>query len=1026
MTNDPMAGFIQPNNTPSFDFNPPQAQQMQQRMQNGNPVNGSPASLNAMYQTSSTIPSKRPRAREDSVGGSPQLYPNSLPVSRSQTPHGSYPGFAGPVNGTPFQGHPTYQNLQSNAPATSQSPSAQAQPFQPPATQQPSPFSPAPQNFTGHGSPPQSEGSSRVNTPQNGVPNYPQNIQYGMGPSQAYPPHAVPAVNGGPQPSYGQYPPHEQQMLRQANQIAAMRGNTNASGLPVNQSVQLPNQLSNVQMGQIRAHQLQQGNARNALVNQQVANALLNFCRQRNIPFEQQPVIAGKPQNTVHLFVGVSKMGGSKKIAAAQQWSHVAHLLQYPQPIQVQAGHELQAFWQRHLAEFEAHWAQFQQHQYRQTQQQQQQQQQQQHQQQQHQQQQQQLQLQQRQQLAAESMRNLNTPPRADPTARASHFSQPGLMPDQTGGLMQPPAKQIPNAAQINGRPASNNGQAEPGRPAAQAASPALHTKGTTEMLGQISPDKSQRKHRTAPGTVTKNGEGATQTPRPLRPEDWGRRASLPELFAPGAFRQILSVSQKRSGENDEGSPSKKGDGDIVLSRHGGQPIEDADFQRSVESLLKYKLRGPLLLELGPIDIRALTLSLRSGLKGEVRHALDTLISLSEPQQTQMQAPLSLDQCDDLVQALTECGMEQAELLAAHASEVSDVIEIYPYEDTVRACKFEVNSFQEPKSFGSVECDLENAVERLLSITRIFKDFAAFDTSFRALADPVVSKMLATVIRQIGIRNMMLQSHQNILEFCKHVVLFFSHMSQYLDFQSKDDAASVLHFLISFAPLPDPYEHPGEFKAFSSYTASLNQYLPHAVDALAKLLTRDKNRKFYRSILTTEPSSSPAYELLTRAFGLAISVIPADESITNINILTHRISFMTQGLLVAEILIGMIPGNEHALAASWLSSEDQFAQRLLRMLRLFAQYLEQAPHPQGHPQYQHRDVVDAYGHAMITNRGLAFLKKLIMKAKENTSPAYVLPDGIFPGVKTILAALGNERINPEISRQLCSLADLSA
>src|SRR4051812_5929808 len=137
-------------NNASFDPSQFQNQQLQQRMQNGAMRNGSPSFNSPVYQTNSVIPSKRPRPREDSLGGSPRQAPGMLPNSRSQTPQQApYSGF--PQNNAPPQ-HTTqpsaYSHLQNGSANASPSPimSNQLRPGGVPqrvSTASPHPFSPA-------------------------------------------------------------------------------------------------------------------------------------------------------------------------------------------------------------------------------------------------------------------------------------------------------------------------------------------------------------------------------------------------------------------------------------------------------------------------------------------------------------------------------------------------------------------------------------------------------------------------------------------------------------------------------------------------------------------------------------------------------------------------------------------------------------------------------------------------------------------------------------------------------------------
>ena len=979
----------------SYDFNSPQAQQLQQRLMNGNAINGSPASLNAMYQTQSTVPAKRSRPREDSIGGSPQPYQGSLPVSRSQTPHSSYSGFQGPVNGASFQGNPSYQTMQ-NHPSTSQSPSLQHQPYNAPAPQQPSPFSPAAQNFGNQTSPPHSEGGSRVNTPQNGN-NYPQSTPYGMAANHSFASQGAPNMNGVPQPHYGQNSQQDQMLMdmkmRQMNQMAAIRNAHNPQTAPFMPAVQPPNQLSNVQLAQMRAQQAQQGHTRQHQVHQHIMNSMLNFARQRNAPFDAQPAIAGKPQSSVQLFYGVLKMGGSKKITMAQQWPHVAQLLGYPQQLLMSAANEIQNFWQTHLADFELHWAQ-QQHL--------------------------QQQQQQRQNAAVDSLRARTHISPGDPNARPNSFSPSRLPPEHGARLMQPPSKQM-LSAQTNGRNTHINGYVD--SPNADPQIP-YNIAQNRPLSGLIEPEdhgpSSHKPARASKSSTLKHDRPKNNYRPQSEKRDKPRWIDLTPMYAPAVFKLDLlpPVNPK---DEDRQSEAVEEEQKNSPERHGGQPVTDTEFLDSVESLLKYKLRAPQAEELGPVDIRALTLSLRSGIQGEIRHALDTFVAMS------YRTPPHLDHCDDMLEALIECATEQIDLLAGHASEVSDAMLISSYEETVRNCKEELDEIQNVDEFGTLEYELKSAVDKLICITTILRNFSFSEHCHRALLDPMVLKLLVTVIRHLGTRNMMLRSQRNALDFSKDAIIFLSQVARSLDFHTKEEATCILHFLISFAPIPDPFSGEDDRISFSSYQPSLNRYLPHAVDTLAKLLTREMNRNYYRAIFAAETSSAsspPPYELMTRAFGLAVSAIPEDDLTLTTNAISARIPYLAQGLLAAEILIGMIPSVDHVLASSWLCSSDRIASRLLRTLSKLAHGTsDHFSGPQAHLQPPPPEILDPHGHVMVTHRGLALLEKLIEKGKDGAEDGQALPDGISPSVQTVVSTLINERIDPEISRRFCQLQD---
>ncbi|KAL9097075.1 MAG: hypothetical protein Q9163_006394 [Psora crenata] len=1030
---DPSMAFMHTPTSSSFDFNHVQPQQLQQRMQNGNMGNGSPVPHNPMYQTQTTIPSKRPPPREESIAGSPRPYPGAPQVSRSQTPHGSYPGYAGPANGAPFPGNSHYRNMQQPSSTASPSPAVQNQNYNPQNPQQrlqtmsPSPFSPGGQNVGNHASPPQSENGSRVNTPQNNGQPYTHSAPYTMGTGQPFMSAPGAGMSGVPTHDFGPNLQHDPMMMdvRMRQQMGALRG-PQPRGLPFNPSNQPPNQLPNVQIAQMRAQQAQQAQQRPPHMQHMLQN-MMHFTRQRGIHFNPHPLIVGRPVNSVQLFFGVLKIGGSRKISLAQQWPHVASLLGYHPAQSMAAGQELQSYWHSNLAEFEIYYMQHQQNQQHQHQHQQQQQQQQQHQ-------------QQRQRAMADPVRAATSFQPGDTATRQPSFPAAKQMHDpHQARLMQPPlnhnapyqnpAKQI-SPAPTSGRHSLGNGYFDSQKAQSQESPSKMYGQPTSmgpnplrnEIALAVESDLAVKGRR-----EKARGEDFND------PTFWiSRKKELGSMYAPLINYSELRPCKPDGGENeDRGSEAERHENAIcdvtesnIPMKHGGFSVTERGFNDGIQSLLKFKLRAPLLEELGYIDVRALSLSLRSGINGEVRHALDTLASLSITQTTP-----SLDQCDDLVEALVDCADDQVEVLAEHAPEVSDAMLITSYEDTVRGSKAEMSEIQDLPEYGTLEHDLDRAVDRLICITTILRNFAFSEGSLKALTDSVVLKMMTTVIRYLGTRNMLLRTHRNALDFAKDVVVFLSQTAHRLDFHNKDEALCTLHFLVSFAPLPEPYNGDGSQVTFSSYSPSLHRYLPHAVDSLAKLLTREPNRTFCRTIFASDAASSPPYELLTRTFGLAISPVPEVGVTDPTNTIVYRIPFMVQGLLAAEILISMIPSSEHDLASAWISSQDGFASRLMKMIA----FLSRKPPTQPDPHQQRhsgphlappKEMMDHYGYIMVTNRGLAVMRKLIEKAKNADGEVRGIPNGILPSERIVVDALGMPTMDSDVIRQLCAISGL--
>ena len=983
---EPSLAFMQTPTTSSFEFNHLQNQQLQQRAQNGNARNGSPA-YNPMYSTQPLIPSKRSRPREDSIAESPRQIPGALPASRSQTPQGVYPGYQGAINGNQqFSGTPSYQQFQQAGSNPSQSPIIPNQSFNPQNPQQrvqtmsPSPFSPATQTFGGaHASPPQSEHGSRVNTPQNGGQHYAQVMQYGAGPSQSFTPPVGTTVNGTALSQYNQQPQnYQQQQMRMQQEALRLRQvqHLRQQGGALSSLAQASNHMSS---GQIAALRAQQGQLRQDNPVQLLQN-IAQFMQQQQLQFIDRPLIAGRHINSVQLFFNVLRMGGSKRVSNSGTWPKAAQLLGIAADQFPSAGRELQNYWHANLLPYET---------YMQTQQQQQQQ-------------------QQQRQAMADHTRLPNHNQGGDGSVRQEVFSPTKQMHNQQGQqLMQPPPHmhapyQTPQrhmvTPQHEARPALQNGYMTPQQGQAQGRPPNVYN---VPHLGMQAPPRTgPPKEAHKPSAVKKEAD-VNRIPRMSDTKNWRLEPTMADLVEHKIF-EATSLDN----------------GDTAPTYGGVELAPGSHFLGTVDDLLKYKLSVPKVEELGVIDIRALTLSLRSGIHGEVRLALDTLASL-----TIEQSPLHLDNCEDLLEALIDCAEDQVDLLADHAAEVSDAMLISSYEEIARGCKIETAMLQDVPEFGTLEYDLDRAVDRLICVTTILRNFSFLEPNHTALADPMVIRFMTTVIRYLGTRTMLLRTNLNALDFSKDVLTFLTNVSQRIDLPGKEEALCVLHFLLSFAPSPAPRSAEDEEISFSAYIPAVHRYFPHAVDSLAKLLARgDPNRSFYRAIFAADSSSTPPYDLLTRAFGLAIAAIPEHGHVTTTGLVKLRAPYLVQGLLAAEIIVGLVPASEHELAHTWLTSRDGFIFSLTRIVSEFSR--------QPQPSSQQRHVSsrtpdnDPHGIITITNRGLAVLKKLAEKAKDAFGSAKGLPPEVMPDKRSVLSALMQANTGDTTVAMLCGLSGL--
>jgi SWI/SNF chromatin-remodeling complex subunit SWI1 len=454
---------------------------------------------------------------------------------------------------------------------------------------------------------------------------------------------------------------------------------------------------------------------------------------------------------------------------------------------------------------------------------------------------------------------------------------------------------------------------------------------------------------------------------------------------------------------------------------HG--PINVEEMFILGQHIMESKPVIPNIRELGVIDIHALTMAIKSGMHAETRVALDTLVTLSMESGLQLQ----LNECDDLVDTLIDCAQDQVNFLSEHATEVSDDMFLTSYEDLVRACRSEHDAIQTVAEFGTVAYDLERAADRLICITTLLRNFSFYEANFGILGSGEVVKLLGMVIRYLGTTEMFLRHNRNTLDFMKDVVIYFSNLSTSLTLPGKEEALCVLHFLLAFAPTPAPTTSSSQKINFVTYSPGLHKYLPSAVDSLAKLMARDEpNRTYYKAIFTADNHSTAPYDLLTKAFGLAISPIPSNSTHTR-SIIEARKPYLLQGMLAAEILAGLAPGSDHPLARTWLESEDGFAGNLLRLVGLLSADRSTQSVPRQHQNSRHHPPAetDANGYGAIANRAIAVLKTLVQKARKvDENGSTIVPLGIMPSKESLLGAMIQKDMDSGILRQLCIYAGL--
>jgi SWI/SNF chromatin-remodeling complex subunit SWI1 len=967
-----------------------QQQQQQQQLQQQR-------SQTPQFQVNSVVPSKRPRPGDEGIAASPHL-------SRSQTPQQvGYPGgFPGNQQaGQPLQAPNPYQHLQHGGSANATpSPTMSNQQFRPPSQAQrmqtvsPNPPFPQQQQQAGMGMSPPPDANGRVNTPQqaqfnmggqmggpmagqmggmNFMPGtsmpqgYNQNFGAGqnMAGANAQSPYTAGQVQLTPNLAAQQAEMHRMHQLKVHQQQQMMAQNRAAAAqqqqAAMNQGLMMAQQQQRNMATPTRPQgqgMNPQGQQNRQIEEQNFLQKVGRWMAQSGRPFEAQPLVCGRPVSLFYLFNIVLKAKGSKRVTAMGQWPQVAAALRYQPPEQFpSAAMELKDVFERCLGMWEAAtWANMSQQQKAKM-----------------------------DAIQQAQMTGMNAGPQMSPNrpmpqtpqqnAQMQNAQYMQQLQQRMGQMQQPqpPMGQmtpVQNNAQLPAANGWSTPQSDPSIARPQTASLDPHRKSVSRQLeGSPAPAK----------------QAAFATPPPSK---------LPE--------RADSVSKITNGNVVPAVPwtnttnyqpkSKK----LVMSWGGIEPDHQGNLGEAISRL---RPDVPDVPEMGNLDIHALTMSLQSGLHVEVRYALDYLVKISnEPR-----IFLDLEQCEDLVDILMDCAEEQIETLAEDAPEVSDILDINSYEDVVRSVKTEIHGLQDIPEAGTMEYDLERCADRLIAITTILRNFSfpiPMDRNQHVLASPLVIKFIANAIRLVGTRTLFLRTHVNTQDFMKDVVVFLSNIADKISLPSREDALSILHFLLSFAPGPCPTD--SKPLRFPYYVPAVHPYYPPALDSLAKLLARDEpNRSFYKEIFTENIVVSAnttvyqQYDLLTRAFAFAIAVIPERVSpkarhnpADSLRLAEARKPSLTQGMLAADILATLCPGVDVGLAKAWLQAEDGWAQSLVRYALLFMRKdveLTQQRTQQRHPsQVQQRNTQNEdAGFALITPRALGVIKRLGQKTLDS-------------------------------------------
>lgn len=487
------------------------------------------------------------------------------------------------------------------------------------------------------------------------------------------------------------------------------------------------------------------------------------------------------------------------------------------------------------------------------------------------------------------------------------------------------------------------------------------------------------------------------------------------------------------------------------VSSHGGIEVEALDY---VGGRLNDLKTYPRYEELGLVDLHVLNMCLQSGFEAEINYALDQLGALS-------QRPLVLSKCEELLDSLIECGEEQIIILLDSKPSTSESISIPCFDQIAEVGLQEVEGIQSRPRYGESDYKSEHAIDRLLAVTTILRNLSfpaheapghdrEFDSNPKMLTSPTVKSFVGNVMKILAAGESAFHTARNAQDIMKDLVTFCSNTADYMELSSEDEARLFLNFLVSFTP-STPTTSSSKSLTFSSFDPAQHQYLPCAVDSLAKFLARDDpNRMYYRSIFGTEATSSSrrsADMLITRSFALAIAPIPDGSGgafSTNAATLlaNRRKPLLSQGMLAADILSTLIPGSSHvslpedshkaSLERSWLESADAWAPRLMRLIVAMAMSdgqgsLQRDPMTQA--------VIDdsSRGFVSITQRALSMLRRLVERSDkwdaENNAhrgkSASLALFGAVPLDALLFSAISLPRFDGETMKSLAAFANLA-
>ncbi|OLL21864.1 SWI/SNF chromatin-remodeling complex subunit sol1 [Neolecta irregularis DAH-3] len=383
-----------------------------------------------------------------------------------------------------------------------------------------------------------------------------------------------------------------------------------------------------------------------------------------------------------------------------------------------------------------------------------------------------------------------------------------------------------------------------------------------------------------------------------------------------------LESVKKLENEPDEPAPPKEyKPRKHVPQTYGGLDIET--MARLSSELERVRDHPYGIMELASINVQALTMSLQSGLLGEVSVAIDSLsVIMGDPR-----CSIPLSECRDLLDALLDVIESEMEILASFVLATTESGIPYDYEDFLDMAAQEILDLSPPAQTLK-ETRRRVALDRLEALTTIMRNLSFFAFNMEILATS--SRTLRIFVKLVDyLRSSSLEFYigksQIALEISKDSLVFLANISHAMKMNDKESLAAYLDLILIFAPC-SPRPITLEDLHYPEYFPEFNPYLPPAIEVLARLLARDvPNRQILALILSSNPLQH------TRLFSMAVSPLLESPSMPIRAIWEEQLPLVGLAALALDVLVQLLPP-ESGLAELWLNT-DSLIRRLLQLVQ---------------------------------------------------------------------------------------------